>query len=145
MDSTKRINDLIVVTERLIAILDKEKEILEERRYSELAAILDQKATIGRVYESRVMGFAENVGELHDVDDELRDHLSELANTVDERMAENTQMLKVAIIASRRVVELIADAVQSTAPTAGTYSSRGNRAGMPPKPADMSLSLNETL
>ncbi len=145
MDATKRVNDLIVVTERLIAVLDQENEILTERRYSELNVILDQKATIGRVYESRVMGFSENVECLEEVDEDLRDRLKELAHKVDERMAENTQMLKIAIIASRRVVDLIAEAVRTSAPTAGTYSSKGGQSGIAAKPEDMSLSLNETL
>ncbi len=145
MDAEKRIGDLIAITGRLIDILERENAILRERRHAELNNILDEKATIGRVYEARVVGLDQNRDALDDVAPALREQLKELARKVDTLMAENTIMLRAALQASRRVVDLIAEAVKETAPTAGTYSARGRKAEAAPAGGNMSLSLNETL
>ncbi len=145
MDAEKRLNDLIAITTRLINVLERENEMLREHRHSDIHSILDEKATIGRVYESRVIGLSENPGALAEGPPELREQLAELAHKVDRLMADNSVMLKISVDVSRRVVNLIAEAVKETAPTAGTYSARGKKTEAAPAGGNMSLSLNETL
>ena len=71
MDPTKRVNDLIVITGRLADLLERENVALREKQNKELHQILDEKVTLGRVYESRIIGLTEDPEALDNVDKEL--------------------------------------------------------------------------
>ncbi len=145
MDAEKRMADLINVTKRLINVLERENEMLRERKHSELTMILDEKETIARVYQARVMGLEENPEMLAGVPDEDREMLRELAQKIDTLMAENGRMLKVAITVSKRVVDLVAEAVAEASQKSGVYSGKGSTVSAPNQGGSMSLSLNKTL
>ena len=125
MDPTNRVNDLIVITNRLAALLGRENEALNNQKYSEINEILDEKVTLGRVYESRIMGLTDDPAALEEVDVDLRDQLRSLGEKVNGLIEENAQLLKIGIEANRRVVNMIAEAVKASVPSAGTYSANG--------------------
>lgn len=126
MNPTKRVNDLIVITSRLVDILERENNALRNKQNKELNEILDEKVPLGRVYESRIMGLAEASPEaINSVDLELRDRLRGLGKKVNDLIEDNAKLLKIAIEANRRVVDLIAEAVKASVPSAGTYSANG--------------------
>ncbi len=125
MDPTNRVNDLIVITNRLADLLARENEALVNRKYSEINEILDEKITLGRVYESRIMGLTDDPAALKEVDADLRDQLRGLGEKVNGLIEENAQLLKIGIEANRRVVNMIAEAVKASVPSAGTYSANG--------------------
>ena len=145
MDVAKRMTDLVNVTTRLIDVLERENELLRERRYNELNLILDEKETIARVYQARIMGLEENPDVLNDTTEEDRENLRELARKVDTLMAQNARMLEVAMVVSKRIVDLVAEAVKEAQPSSGAYSKKGSTVGAAQKGGSMSLSLNETL
>ena len=125
MDPTKRVNDLIVITGRLADLLERENLALRNRKNQDLHDILDEKVTLGRVYETRIMGLAEDSEALDSVDSELLKRLRSIGEKVNGLIVENTELLKVAIEVNRRVVNLIAEAVKTSVPTAGIYSRTG--------------------
>lgn len=125
MDANKRMADLVSVTTRLIDLLERENEILRERRHNDLHLLLDEKETIGRVYQARIMGLQENPEQLKECAEPDRAALKDLANKVDGLIAENALMLEAAILASRRVVDMVAEAIRDTSNRAGTYSRKG--------------------
>jgi hypothetical protein len=125
MDPTNRVNDLIVITNRLADLLVRENEALTSRKYSEINEILDEKVTLGRVYESRIMGLTDDPATLKEVDVDLRDQLRDLGQKVNGLIEENATLLKIGIEANRRVVNMIAEAVKASVPSAGTYSATG--------------------
>ncbi len=125
MDPTNRVNDLIVITNRLADLLKRENEALGNRKYSGFNEILDEKVTLGRVYESRIMGLTDDPATLEQVDGELRDRLRSLGEKVNGLIEENAELLKIGIEANRRVVNMIAEAVKASVPSAGTYSANG--------------------
>ncbi len=147
MDPTNRVNDLIVITGRLADLLERENVALREKQNKELNEILDEKVTLGRVYESRIMGLTEDPEALDNVDKELLERLRGIGEKVNGLIEENAKMLKIAIEANRRVVNLIAEAVKATVPSAGTYSPTGDtgihdhRAA----PKNVALSIDHTL
>ena len=128
MDPTNRINDLIVISNRLVDVLERENEALTERRYSEINEILDEKVTLGRVYESRIMGLSDDDTDLNQADGELRNQLLDLGKKVNTLIEKNSIMLKIGIEANRRVVNLIAEAVKASGPNTGTYAANGSNA-----------------
>ncbi len=125
MDPTNRVNDLIVITKRLADLLARENDALVNRKYSEINEILDEKVTLGRVYESRIMGLTDDPAALKEVDADLRDQLRSLGEKVNGLIEENAALLKIGIEANRRVVNMIAEAVKASVPSAGTYSASG--------------------
>lgn len=145
MDATKRVDDLIMITGRLAELLERENALLREKRHSELGVILDEKETLARVYESRMMGLAENEVSLEEVDEERRERLGSLGMQIDGLMVENTRLLQVAIIASRRVMELVQEAIQELRPDQVTYRANGLRGQQANKAPSVALSLDQTL
>ncbi|MGH6660809.1 MAG: flagellar export chaperone FlgN [Rhodospirillales bacterium] len=147
MDPTNRVNDLIVITGRLADLLERENDALRNRRSKELNEILDEKVTLGRVYESRIMGLTEAADALDEVDPELRERLRGVGDKVNGLIEENAKLLKIAIEANRRVVNLIAEAVKASVPSAGTYSPTGAAAsqGHRAAPRNVAISVDRTL
>ena len=147
MDPTKRVNDLILITGRLADLLERENVALREKQNKELNEILDEKVTLGRVYESRIMGLTEDPEALDNVDKELLERLRGIGEKVNGLMEDNAKMLKIAIEANRRVVNLIAEAVKASVPSAGTYSPTGGTGTQDHRgaPKNVALSVDHTL
>lgn len=147
MDPTKRVNDLIVITGRLADLLELENLALINKQNQDLYDILDEKVTLGRVYETRIMGLTEDSEALDGVDPELLERLRDMGKKVNGLIEENAELLKVAIETNRRVVDLIAEAVKASTPSAGTYSQTG-ATEMPnhrAAPKNVAISLDHTL
>ncbi|MSO93922.1 MAG: hypothetical protein EXQ86_11065 [Rhodospirillales bacterium] len=125
MDPINRIKDLIVITGRLSELLRRENKALRDRRSDALKTLLEEKSTLGRVYETRLQGLIDDEVNFSEIDPGLREQLREAADQVREMMDENAKLLKVAIAANKRVVDMIAMAVKRSMPTAGTYSKKG--------------------
>ena len=147
MDPTNRVNDLILITGRLGELLERENDALRNRRNKDLNDILEEKVTLGRVYESRIMGLSEHADALNEVDAELRERLRLIGEKVNGLIEENAKLLKVAIEANRRVVNLIAEAVKASMPSAGTYSPSGAAQAQSHRsaPRNVAISLDRTL
>lgn len=147
MDPEKRMADLISITSRLVDVLERENAILKERRHNDLADLLDEKETIGRVYQARIMGLQEDPEQLKDVDETERLKLKDLAHSVDKLVSENARMLEAAMYASKRIVEMVAEAVRDTTNSSGTYSQQGSTQ-MPMNKSEVrsgAISLDQTL
>ena len=147
MDPTKRVNDLIVITGRLADLLERENLALREKQNKELNEILDEKVTLGRVYESRIMGLTEDPEALDNVDKELLERLRGIGEKVNGLIEDNAKMLKIAIEANRRVVNLIAESVKASVPSAGTYSPTGATGTQDHRaaPKNVAISVDHTL
>ena len=147
MDPNNRLNDLIVITDRLVDLLERENDALKNHKTEVIHTLLDDKATLARVYETRLKGLAEKPEILENADPALREKLRHFAEKVETLILENGKLLNVAIEANRRVVDLIADAVQAQQPNAGTYSSdaQASNNGSNAASQRVALSLDQTL
>ncbi len=150
MDPTKRVNDLIVITGRLADLLERENVALREKKNKELNEIIDEKVTLGRVYESRIMGLTEDpeaLEALDNVDKELLERLRGIGEKVNGLIEDNAKMLKIAIEANRRVVNLIAESIKASVPSAGTYSPTGATGTQDHRaaPKNVAISVDHTL
>jgi len=147
MKPTNKISDLIVITGRLADILERENAALASRDHQGMNRLLDEKVTIGRIYESRLLAIEENPSLLDDVDEELKERLKSLGEKINSMIEKNGMLLKAAIEANRRVVDLIAEAVRDATPNAGTYSSKGSTEipNQSHKPQNVSITLDQTL
>ena len=111
MDPNNRLSDLIVIANRLIAQLELENDALRSHKMEVIHTLLDEKATLARVYENRFKVLAEKPELLDKAEPKLREQLKSLAEKVDRLVQDNGNLLNVTIEANRRVVDLIAEAV----------------------------------
>ena len=125
MSSESKVDDIMLIIERLSDVLERENAALKDRKIQEVHALLDDKVTLSRVYETRMQYYNENPDELINVSPELRDKLSTVGANISKLLQQNAAMLKVAIEANRKVVDMIAAAVKSATPGPGTYGSNG--------------------
>ena len=147
MDATIRINDLIAITGHLVDLLTQENAALRAKRHEDVAALLEKKASLGRAYESRVQGLVEKPDSLAQVDQALCQRLRDLGEMMRGLMEENALLLKVAIEASRRVVQSVSEAVKSSQPGPGTYAANG-AVGTPSNgtaPRNLAISVDQSL
>lgn len=146
-DPNTRLNDLITITSRLIELLQRENDALRNRRTKEVHDLLDEKTALSRVYETRFNSFVEKPELLQQAEPTLREQLSGLAADVNELMQENAKLLRAAIEANQRVVDLIADAVRAQQPNAGTYNAGAvtNTDGSNASGQRIALSLDQVL
>lgn len=146
MDATQRIKDLITVAARFVEVLTEENAALRKKRVGDVAALVDNKASVSRAYESLVGGLVERPEAVKAVAAELRQRLAGIGETLRALMDENARLLTAAIDGNRRVLQIAAEAVKANQPGPKTYSSRGAlgaRRGYAPRSAPMSL--NRTL
>jgi len=125
MDPTRRIHDLIDITERLANLLMRENQALRDKRAQEAVQYLEEKNNLSRIYETRLKNFSEQPEAYRDVDVGLRTRLREMGEKVNAMISENARLLKVTIEANRRIVELVADAVKEQQSGPGIYSAKG--------------------
>ncbi len=147
MDPNNRLNDLIVITGRLAELLQRENEALRMRRPKDVHSLLDEKATLSRVYETRYNGIAEYPDIAASADLDVRERLLAMGKKLQSLMDENARLLETAITANRRVVDLIAKAVQDHQPSAGVYGSHGetSRAGSNAAARRVAFSVDQNL
>ncbi len=149
MDASKRISDLIVISQRLTDFLTIENRALAAGRFDETRAMVEQKDDLSRAYESRIKGLAEHTGAeaMGAVEPALREQLRTLGARVHDLSRENAKLLKIAIEVNRRVLNEIATAVKARQPGSGTYSRTGGMAaaGLRAAPASIPISLDKSL
>jgi hypothetical protein len=147
MNSDTKIGDIILITERLANVLERENTALKNQWSQELHALLDDKITLSRVYETRMQFYNENPQALSNSTPELREKLRSIGSHISGLLQENAKMLKIAIEANRKVVDMIAAAVKNVTPCPGTYQSNGV-AGLSDHKSQvqgLALSLDQTL
>ena len=147
MDPNKRMTDLITLSTRLIQVLARENAALRTKRTHEVAALVNEKATLTRAYESRARGFLEDPANLVGVEDEPRQTLKALMAKVRDLMEANGRLLQVAMKANRRVLELAAEAVRAAQEGPGVYGSSGavGRTKGVRGPVNMPVSVDRSL
>ncbi len=129
MDIVNRINNLIDITSHLANLIEKENKALRGIKSGDATSLLEEKNTLTRAYESRVEGLDELLGNpdaVGKLDPELRQRMRKAGERLNALVEENAMLLKVAIEANQRVVDIVAEAVKEAQPGPGTYSSKGS-------------------
>ena len=147
MDATGRINDLIEITERLENLLTKENKALRDKNAREATQYLEEKSNLSRIYESRIKALMDNPSYLSEADPERRSKLRELGEKINTMIAENAKLLKIAIDANKKLVNMVADAVKAQQPGPGIYSAKGTaeKSDVHSAPRNLALSLDQSL
>lgn len=142
MDANERLNDLIELTEQLVNLLMQENKALKEKHAGEATALLEKKSELSRIYESRIETLDSAPELLAKADRELVNTLRELGEKVNLLIEENANLLKITIEATRRVVNMVAEAVKEQHPGPATYSANGIAASSDRHSAPQSLAIS---
>lgn len=149
MNASKRISDLIVISQHLADLLIQENKALRDHRTDDVQALIIQKDEISRAYESRISGLSKHAtGEdIEAVDKTLKDQLRILGQEIQGLSEENAMRLQVAMEANRRVLHEVTEAVKANNPGPGTYSNTGvvSRDPCHTAPGNVPISLDKSL
>ncbi len=147
MDTTQRINDLILIATEFADVVAAVNETLKNNNAKQVEALFQRKDSLSRAYESHVKGLA-NISreDMAKIDEELRGRLTAAGKKLEKVIEENTQLLKIALDIHHKVVDAIAEAVRDATPSAGTYGANGSTGySGHAAPKSASFTLNETL
>lgn len=147
MEAQQRIDDLIVISTGLAELLERENDSLRRHDRKAVVDMLDDKRTLCLGYQSRISTLTENADWLKGVPPEQRIQLRSAGDQVKTLMEENALLLKAAMAANRRVVDLVVDAVKEISPGGNAYSPTGSRGTgkRGPSPHSVPISINKTL
>ena len=119
MESMERLERMVELTDHLSDLVEAENLALIERRFLDVEAMLEDKATLARLYENSMKDLDEAIPP--DLHEKLTVAGTRLANAV----GENAMRLEIGMTANKQVIDLFAEAVQKAVPHSGTYSKNG--------------------
>ena len=148
MSEQSKVEALIHVASRLIAVLEREVELLRNMKADAVAALQPDKMKLVVAYEEQVRSLAESLDALEKIAPALRAEFSDIAERFDAAMTENRRAISAAQQAQERFLAAVVRAAEEKRSSLQTYSSGGalpapkdRNAGMGP----LSLTLNQQL
>lgn len=125
MSTTNRIDDLIQVTSRLIAVLDREVELLRGKPSADLEALQEEKSALTTAYESQARSMAGHPELLQALEPVLRAELERVTGRFQSAVAANEVALRAARETTQRVLQAIADELDKNRRDKSGYTANG--------------------
>jgi transketolase len=130
-EDTGRVGELLQTMSRLIAVLEREIEMLRTMEPQEMQALQEEKIVLAAAYESRLQSLRDDPPGPAELDDTLRAELQQTTARFQGTLAENERMLRAARQASERLLQAIAQSLQRQDAERSGYSAAGRpRAGV---------------
>lgn len=131
MDITKQVNDLIDITTRLADLLKRENQALRNHDAQETNALLSEKNSLTEVYEEHVEAVMTHSEHLEALEPSLKERLSTIGESAKSLIEENAVLLRAAIVANERVMDMVAEALSQARKKVTTYSKDGTMGTAP--------------
>jgi hypothetical protein len=141
------IETLVTATSRLIALMNKEVELLRGMRVGEINELQNEKQELTKLYEDSLVIVAAEPALLEALEPALRQELTELAKRFDTAVLENTRALSAVKESHDRLLQTIVDTVSENRSKQKAYTAEGaldNPRGRRNAPA-LSLTLDQSL
>jgi flagellar biosynthesis/type III secretory pathway chaperone len=122
---TEKVEALIRVASRLIALLEREAELLRAMKAGEIAGLQKEKNQLVVAYEEQVRALAATPEEFRRVAPALREEFALIAERFDSAMTENRRALSAATEAQNRFLQAVMTAVQEKQSSFRGYSAKG--------------------
>lgn len=147
MEAMERLEKMIDLTDDLSELVEAENLALIERRYDDVEARLEDKATLARLYENSMRDLDEAELDWQAIEPEVRERLMASGTRLAQAMNENTLRLETGMIANKQAINLFATAVEKSTPHAGTYARNGRkgREGTKASANSLAVALDENL
>ena len=125
MSTQRKINDLLQVTSRLIAVLDREVELLRTASSTDLEALQAEKSALTAAYESQARSMAGHPELLEALQPVLRAELERVTNRFQSAVSANEVALRAARDTTQRVLQAIADELDKNRRENAGYTATG--------------------
>ena len=127
VDADDRVNQLILLTERLTDLIAKEAQAFENRRPHEAAKYVEETAKLANVYRHESMRVRANVALVEAARPELRQRLKRATEAFDAVLARQARAVDAARIVTEGLVRAVAEEIASQrAAPATTYGAGGS-------------------
>ena len=125
MSTTSRIDELIQISSRLIAVLDREVELLRATPSTGIEALQEEKSALTAAYESQARSLAGHPELLEALQPVLRAELERVTGRFQSAVAANEVALRAARETTQRVLQAIADELDKNRCDKAGYSAQG--------------------
>jgi|GEM_PF-6017095 hypothetical protein len=125
---TQATRALLQASETLARVLDAENRALKANDDEARTLLLDAKTEASHVYEQMVRAFADARAVVPSLDGAMTARLKRAGDRLAAASDENERRLRVAVLAQRRLLETIAQAVRKLNSGPGTYGRNGGPA-----------------
>jgi flagellar biosynthesis/type III secretory pathway chaperone len=125
MNASIRAHNLIELMDDLLLVLERENQLLETPRASELSPVVAEKQALFKHYQDHIEAISQDPGFSAALPDELRAQLQSLAETFEALMAVNKRKLEILTKSSQHVVDRIIEAAKQAAGEVPGYGSKG--------------------
>ena len=125
MTRAERMTDLLAITSRLIACMEKEIGLLQSMRPQEMQALQLDKSSLAYAYEAHILALRGAPAENAIVGKTLRDELSEATERIQTELEENARALRAVKEVNDRVLQAIATAVEDARGKPTGYTASG--------------------
>ncbi len=125
MSTQSQVNDLLQVTSRLIAVLEREVELLRAVPSTEFEALQEEKSALTAAYESQARSLTGHPKLLEALQPVLRAEFERVTRRFQSAVAANEVALRAARETTQRVLQAIADALDKNRRDKAGYSATG--------------------
>lgn len=125
MTKSSRIAELLAITSRLIACMEREVELLRSLKPQELRQLQSDKMALADAYRAFALALREPAPESEAVDDVLRQELVEATERFQAAVQDNLRALRAMRDVNERVMRAIVHALEEPRAQVTGYNSRG--------------------
>jgi len=141
MSTQTQVNDLLQVTSRLIAVLEREVELLRAVPSTALAELQEEKVVLTAAYASQARSLTGHPELLEALQPVLRAELRRVTGRFQSAVSDNEVALRAARETTQRVLQAIADELERNRNDSAGYSAQGYAASSSRKTSTQPLSI----
>lgn len=130
-DATDRVEQLLILTERLTALIAEQAKAFEERRPQEAAALMEETSRLANLYRHESMRVRAEPSLISGAPLELRTRLTRATEAFDAVLARQGRAIEAAKIVTEGLVKCIADEVARQRSQVSVYGASGQQSGGP--------------
>jgi hypothetical protein len=125
MTKSSRMADLLAITSRLIACMEREIELLRTLQPKELRRLQEDKTALADAYRAFVLALKEPDEAADSVTDVLRDELAEATERFQATLSDNLRALRAMRDVNERVMRAVVQALEEPRIQVTGYNQRG--------------------
>lgn len=147
MNANARAQELINLSHSMAQVMATETEALRQGNVAEIVPLQTQKETLAGIYEAHMRDVAADPGIFGALEPDVRTALTTAAREMETTAEENKNAVQAALELNTRLVQVIADAVTKSTPSASGYTNTGAAPGQPSRMAQTpaAATLNRSL
>lgn len=125
MTQSSRMADLLAITSRLIACMEREIELLRAMQPKELRQLQEDKTALADAYRAFVLALKEPDEAAESVNDVLREELAEATERFQASLSDNLRALRAMRDVNERVMRAVVQALEEPRVQVTGYNQRG--------------------